>query len=52
MKTSSKEQIRSRGCFFEEIKAIGVEKMHEIPTEFDKNKKNQTLKVLCSFCVI
>ena len=40
LKTFSKEQMRCRGCFFQEIKAIGVEKMHQI------------LKILCSFCVI
>ena len=45
LKTFSKEQIRCRGCFFEEIKAIGVEKKHQILTEIDKNtKKNQILK--------
>ena len=37
LKTFSKEPIRCRGCFFEEIKAIGVEKMHQILTEIDKN---------------
>ena len=52
LKTFKKEQIRCRGCFFEEIKAIGVEKMHQILTETDKNKKIQILKILCSFCVI
>ena len=52
LKTFSKEQISCRGGFFEEIKAIGVEKMHQIQTEIDKNtKKNQVLKILCSFCV-
>ena len=37
LKTFKKEQISCRGCFFEEIKAIGVEKMHQILTEIDKN---------------
>ena len=53
LKTFSKEQICCRGCFFEEIKAICVEKMHQIFNEIDKNtKKIQILKTLCSFCVI
>ena len=39
LKTFSKEQIRCRGCFFEEIEAIGFEKMHLILTEIDKNNK-------------
>ena len=53
LKTISKEQIRCRGCFFEGIKAFGVEKIHQILTELDKNtKKIQGLKTLCSFCVI
>ena len=39
LKTFSREQYRCRGCFFEEIKTIGVEKMHEILTEIDKNTK-------------
>ena len=39
LKTFNKEQIRCRGCFFEEIKALGVEKMHQILTEIDKNTK-------------
>ena len=51
LKTFSKEQIRCRDCSFEEIKAISVEKMHQILTEIDKNTK-QILKILCSFCVI
>ena len=37
-KTFKKEQISCRGGFFEEIKAIGVEKMHQIQTEIDKKK--------------
>ena len=36
LKTFSKEQFRSRVCFFEEIKAIGVEKMHQVWTKIDK----------------
>ena len=39
LKTFSKEQIRCRGCFFGEIRAIDVEKMHRIQTEIDKNTK-------------
>ena len=42
LKTFKKEQISCCGGFFEEIKAIGVEKRHQIQTEIDKNtKKNQ-----------
>ena len=41
-KTLNKEKICCPGGFLEEIKAICVE----------KTKKNQILKVLCSFCVI
>ena len=53
LKTSKKEQISFLGIFFEEIKAIGVEKMHQIKTEIDKNtKKIKFLKILCSFCVL
>ena len=38
------------GGFLEEIKAIGVEKMHQIRTEIDKNTKNiKFWKLLCSF---
>ena len=52
-KTYCKEQIRCLGCFFEKIKAIGVEKLHQILREIDKNiKKIQILKSFCSFCVI
>ena len=39
LKTFKKEQISSRGSFIEEIKAIDVEKMHQIQTEIDKNTK-------------
>ena len=38
-KTLNKEEIRCRGCFFEEIKPIGLKKMHQILTEIDKNTK-------------
>ena len=37
-----KEQISCRGCLFEEMKAIGVEKMHQVQTEIEKKEKNQT----------
>ena len=48
--TFKKEQISSRGGFFEEIKAIGVEKMHQIQIEIDKNtKKNQKFSVFVYF---
>ena len=40
LNTFSKEPIRCRGCFFEEIKSIGAEKMDHILTEIDKNTKN------------
>ena len=53
LKTFSKEQIICRGCFFEEIKAIDVEKMHQIRTEIDKNTKNlifeNFMEFLCTF---
>ena len=40
LKTFQKEQNNCPGGFFEEIKAIGVEKMHQnIQTEIDKNTK-------------
>ena len=39
LKTIKKEQISCRGGFFEEIKAISVEKMHQIKTKNDKNTK-------------
>ena len=53
LKTFSKEQISCRGYFFVEIIAIGVEKMHQIETEIDKNtNKIKLLKILCSFCVL
>ena len=42
----SKDQIRSRGCFFEEIKAIGVKKMDQSLTEVDKKT---ILQFLCTF---
>ena len=53
LKTFKNEKISCRGGVFEEIKAIGVEKMQQIQTEIDKNtKKNQILKYLCSFCLL
>ena len=39
LKTFSREQIRCRCCFLDEIKTIDVEKMHQIHTEIDKNTK-------------
>ena len=52
-KTLNKEKIRCPGGFLEEIKAIGVEKMHQIQTEIDKQEqKNHFLKILCRFCVL
>ena len=53
LKTIKKQQISCRGGFFEEIKAISVEKMHQIKTKNDKNTKNNKFsKILSSFCVI
>ena len=53
LKTFKKEQISCRGGFCEEMKAFGVEKMHQIQTDIDKiQKKNQILKTLSSFCVL
>ena len=49
LKTFSKEQIRCCGCFFEEIKAIGVEKMHQNLTDNDKNTKNSNLESFMQF---
>ena len=37
-KTLNKETIRCPGGFLEEIKAVCVEKMHQIWTEIDKKK--------------
>ena len=46
LKTFKKEQISCHGGLFEEIKAIGVEKMHQIQSEIDKNtKKIKFLKI-------
>ena len=39
LKTIKKQQMGCRGGFFEEIKVIGVEKLHQIQTEIDKNTK-------------
>ena len=51
--TFSSEQMRCRGCFFEEIEASGVEKMHQLLTEIDKNTKNSNfenvMQFLCNF---
>ena len=50
LKTFKKEQVSCRGGFFEEIKAIGVEKMHQIQTEINKNtKKNEFWKFYAVF---
>ena len=51
-RTFSKEQMRCRGCFFEETKAIGVEKMHQILTEIDKNTKKSNFENYMQLCVI
>ena len=40
LKMLIKEQINCHGGFFEEIKAIFVEKMHQIWTEIDKILEN------------
>ena len=49
-KTLNKEKLRCPGGFFEEIKAIGVEKMHQIQTEIDKKKqKNQIFENFLQF---
>ena len=51
-KTFNKETIRRPGCFFEEVKAICAEKMHQVHTEIDKKtKKFRFLKTLFNFCV-
>ena len=42
LKMFSKEQISCRGCFFEDIEAIGVEKIHQILTEIDKNTQKKS----------
>ena len=39
LKTFSKDQIRCRGYFYQEINAIGVEKIRQILSEIDKNPK-------------
>ena len=52
-KRLNKEKICCPGGVLEEIKAIGVEEIHQIQTKIDKNtKKNQVLKILYSFCVL
>ena len=40
LKTFKKEPISCRGGFFEEVKAISVEKMNQIRTEIDKILEN------------
>ena len=54
LKTFSRKQYRCRGCFFEDIKAIGVEKIHQILIEIDKNTQKKSkfktfLQFLCNF---
>ena len=50
LKTFKNEKISCRGGVFEEIKAIGVEKMQQIQTEIDKNtKKNQFWNIYAVF---
>ena len=49
LKTFRNEQISCRGGFFEKIKAIGVEKMHQILTEIDKNTKNSIFENFMQF---
>ena len=53
LKTFKKEQSSCRGGFFEEIKAIGVEKMHQIQTKIDKIPKKSNfenfMQFLCNF---
>ena len=49
LKMSKKEQVSCRGGFFGEIKAIGVEKMHQIQTESDKNTRKQIFKIFMQF---
>ena len=52
LKTFSKEQIRCRGCFFEEIKALVLKKCTKYCPKMTKTQKIQVFKTLCSFCVI
>ena len=53
LKTFKKEQISCLGGFFGKVKAIGVEKMHQILTEIEKNTKNSNfenfMQFLCNF---
>ena len=49
LKTFKTEQISCRGGFFEEIKAIGVEKVHQILTEIGKNTKNSNFEKFMQF---
>ena len=49
-KTFNKEQIGCRGDFFQEIKAIGVEKMHQFRPKLTKiQKKSIFLKKFMQF---
>ena len=49
LKTFSGEQICCHDCFFEDIKAIGNEKMHRILTEIDKNTKKSNFETFIQF---
>ena len=53
LKTFKAEQISCRGGF-EEINAVGVEKMHQIQTEIDERteKKIKFSTVFCNFCAL
>ena len=52
LKTFKKEQISCRGGLIEEIKVFGVEKMHQIHTEIDKNTKIQKFENFVQFLCI
>ena len=45
LKTFGKEQIRCRGCFFEEIKAIGVEKCIKFWPNWQEHKQNSNFEI-------
>ena len=47
--TFKKEQVSCRGGFFEEIRTIGVGKMHQIQTEIDKNTKISNIENFMQF---
>ena len=49
LKTFSREQIRCLGCFSEEIKAIGVEKVHQMLTEHQTLENEKTSYAVCYF---